>query len=123
MIRSDHKKSLQKEFRSTHNLIFEDGGPFRHDPTFRHFRIGTVEGLYGSIGKSYCVLAIVNNSPGNQHMIDFFEYFERSCRRDGYSFKILELTNPRFKQHLIDKKGFVDIGNNHVEKIFTHNSK
>ena len=123
MVKAKNRKKLEKEFRSSHSLIFEDGGPFRWDQNFRHFRIGTVQGLYGSIDKSYCVLAIINNSPGNGHILDFYQYFERSCRRDGYSFRILELTNPEFKKHLIQTQGFKDIGNNHVEKIFTTQNK
>jgi hypothetical protein len=106
-------------FRSTHGLDFEDGGPFRHDPSFRYFRVGTVEGLWGGIGKSYVILAITNIKPGNGHFLDALEWFEQSCRRDGYSLKVIEIMNARFMKHLIEKRGFVKTDVDACEKVYS----
>jgi hypothetical protein len=118
MIKAKNKKKTEKPFRSMHGLDFEDGGPFRFDDSFRYFRIGTVEGLYGVRNDAYLVLAIINKEPGNGFMIDFYQYFERSCRRDKKAFRIIEIINSRFMAHLIDKQGFKRIGVDTVEKKF-----
>lgn len=112
------KMIIEKPFQSTHGLIFETGGPFRHDPAFTHFRIGTVNGIYSAIPDAYIVLAILNNVPGNGHMDDFFEYFERSCRRDKKAFRIIEILEKRFRDHLIQKRGFTKTDVNAVEKVY-----
>jgi hypothetical protein len=119
VIKAKNKKKIEKPFRSTHGLDFEDGGPFRFDDSFRYFRIGTVEGLYGVRDDAYLVLAIINKDPGNGFMIDFYQYFERSCRRDKKAFRIIEIINSRFMAHLIEKQGFTKIGADCVEKVYS----
>lgn len=117
MIKSKYKKNLDKPFKSKNGLIFEQA-TFDYDPNFLKFRIGTCSGLWGVEGKSYVIIAIVNDQPGNGHFEDVLEWFERSCRRDGYSLKIVEFFNDPFKKHLIEKRGFKEIPNG-VEKIFS----
>lgn len=107
-----------KPFRSTHNLPFEVGGPFKHDPAFIHFRVGTVTGLYATIGKSYCILALINHEKGNGHFTDTLEWFENSAKRDGYALRIIEIMNGRLMEHLINKRGFRKVDVDVVEKRF-----
>lgn len=106
------------EFESTHKLDFEVAD-WQYDGQYKRFRIGTCDGLWGSIETSYGILAVSNSSPGNGHFTDVLEWFENSCKRDNKSLQILEVWNKRLKKHLIEKCGFVDIGNNHVEKVFS----
>jgi hypothetical protein len=120
MIKNKHKKKLQKEFRSSHNLIFETA-PFQYDPTVTRFRVGTCDGIYTVAPGAYVIIAVTNSEPGNGHLDDVLEWFERSCRREGYSLRIAEFQNMRFKKHLIEKLGFKPYGINDVEKVFTHN--
>lgn len=105
------------EFKSTHNLHFEVAD-WEYDGQYKRFRIGTCSGLWASIPKSYGILAITNSKPNNGHFNDVLEWFENSCKRDNKTLQILEVWNKRLKKHLIEKRGFVDIGNNHVEKTF-----
>lgn len=106
-----------KTFKSSHNLAFEDA-PWERSNDFRRFRIGTVEGLWSCDKKSYNILALVNNDLNNGHFNDVLEWFEMSCKRDRRTLKILETWNPRLKKHLIGKRGFKDIGEDNLEKIF-----
>lgn len=103
-------------FHSTHNLYFEVAdwimGPYVQ------FRIGTCHGLWNVTDKSYDILAIDNKERGNGHLEDVFEWFKNSCRRDNKDLKVLEVWNKRFQKHLIEKRGFVDIGGNNVIKKF-----
>ena len=102
------------QFKSTHNLDFEVADWY--DPTFQRFRVGTCEGLWGDDGKSYIIVDITNNSPGNGHLNDVFEIFENSCKRDGKSLKVVEIMNAGFMQHLINKRDFKKIPGDNVEK-------
>jgi len=106
---------------TTHNLAFEVAPYERNiDPNtdWQRFRVGTCDGIWGCTEESYCILAITNNKKGNGHLQDVFEWFETSCRRDGKSFKILEIANDRFKKHLIEKQGFINNYKDDVEKTF-----
>jgi hypothetical protein len=116
MMKTKHKKP-EKEFRSSHSLIFEQCG-FEYDPTFFRFRIGTCTGLWTVEGKAYIIIAVTNSVPGNGHFEDVLEWFENSCRRDRYSLRMAEFFNPRLKQHMIEKRGFHPYGKNDVQKDF-----
>jgi hypothetical protein len=64
-------------------------------------------------------MSVKNESPGNGHLEDLFQWFENSCKRDKKNFMILEFFNDRFKKHCIEKRGFVAIeGTNDVFKEF-----
>lgn len=106
---------MNKPFKSTHNLPFECATWIDE---FSKFRIGTIEGSWRCTKDSYDILAIINSKPGNGHLKDVFDWFEQSCRRDNKCLRVLELWNKEFKQYLIDKKGFVDIGDDIVELKF-----
>jgi hypothetical protein len=104
-------------FKSNNNLDFEVAD-YHLDNDFMCFRVGTCEGLWASTDISYDILAIINNQPGNGHLIDVLQWFEQSCRRDKKAFGILKVWNRRFKKHLIDKHSFIDIGNDNIIKYF-----
>lgn len=106
-----------KEFISEHSLPFEVA-PWEHSKEFTRFKIGTCTGIWKTENKSYSILAITNDVKGNGHFDDVLQWFENSCRRDGYSLKFLEVWNPKLKKHLIEKRGFVDIGNFNLEKQY-----
>lgn len=111
-------------FESTHNLPFEVGpwsplgflGIEGVSDEFDRFRVGTCAGLWRSTSTSYDICAISNESPGNGHFDDVLEWFYQSCIRDNRDLKFLELQNPAFKQHLIDKRGFEPSGKNDLIK-------
>lgn len=107
--------------KSTHSLAFE----VAEDPisellgnNFLKFRVGTCGGLYRATDKSYDILAISNESPGNGHLNDVFEWFENSCKRDRKKLRVLEVWNENFKTHLLTKRGFkLESKDNLVKKI------
>ncbi len=107
------------EFKSTHNLSFEMAD-WEYSHAYKRFRIGTCEGLWCCENGSYCILAIDNKSPGNGHFEDVLEWFINSCKRDKKTLKILEVINQKFKTHLINKRGFRDIGKDNLELIFNN---
>lgn len=103
------KNVFKKQFQTTHNLAFEYAPWERSDDWFR-FRIGTCHGLWRSTSFSCDILVVDNDEPGNGHLEDTFEWFENSCRRDGKLLRIMEIFNSRFKKHLMEKRGFTEIG-------------
>lgn len=113
---------MKKEFKSSHNLIFE-AGPYHiqldDKINWQRFRIGTCEGLWCATDTSYDILAIINNRPGNGHLTDVIEWFEVSCRRDKRNFRILETWNQGFKNHLLKKYGFTEYENDNLVKHFS----
>jgi hypothetical protein len=88
-------------------------------PEFICYRVGTCHGLYGSTEKTYDIINVHNAAPGNGHFEDVLQWFEASCRRDGKSLRIIWVLTERFKQHLIEKRGFVEDGPDDVIKHFT----
>lgn len=107
---------MESNFKSTNNLDFE-AAPWVTSHFIR-FRVGTCEGLWRSTDESYDILAIHNNFPGNGHIQDVFDWFERSCKKDGKKLMVLEVWNSDFKKHLIEKRGFAESGPDNVEKMF-----
>lgn len=111
-------------FETTHKLDFEVApwepipGFMNNTENFYRFRVGTCHGLWRSTWISYDILAIDNEEKGNGHFEDVLEWFEQSCRRDKKCLRILEVMNKRFKTHLIEKRGFVDIKLDNVQKLF-----
>jgi len=103
------------KFISSHGLDFEVA-PGRFE--WSQFRVGTCKGMWRSTDTSYDILAILNEEKGNGHLEDVFEWFENSCKRDNKDLKVLEVWNKDFKKHLIDKRGFIDIGGDNVIKKF-----
>ena len=108
-------------FKTTHDLSFEvaewEHGKLLGNGFYR-FRVGTCEGIWKAGENSYDILAIENKSKGNGHFEDVLELFERSCKRDNKKLRVLEVWNPDFKKHLIEKRGFQDIGGGNIEKVF-----
>lgn len=101
-------------FKTTHDLSFETAPWIVSD--FTRFRIGSCHGLWRSTDDSYDILAVDNESSGNGHLNDVFEWFEHSCKRDKKVLRVLECMNKRFEIHLIEKRGFK--GEYNLEKKF-----
>jgi hypothetical protein len=102
--------------KTTHNLEFE-AAPWDVDPSIALFRIGTCEGQWQVIGKAYVIISILNKESGNGHLDDVFEWFEHSAKRDGMGLIVAAVMNARFKEHLLKKRGFMDMGMDSVIKI------
>ena len=96
---------------TTHKLDFLVA-PWKN-PFWKRFKVGTVHGLWNCTEKSYQILSIINEKPGNGHFEDTLQWFEFCCKRDGMSLCILEIWNKRFLKHLIRKRGF--------KKVITEN--
>lgn len=91
------------DLKTTHNLKFEVA-----ESIFGLlYKIGTCHGQWFSIKDSYCILSIINDSPGNGHLNDVFEWFEFSCKRDKKNLLVLECFNTSFYEHLLSKRGFI----------------
>src|SRR5688500_4237623 len=112
---------MTNQLQTTHRLDFE-AAPWEcmgsMDENFTKFRIGTCEGLWASTDKTYDILAITNNVPGNGHFEDVLQWFEHSCRRDKKALRILEVWNKRLKMHLVRKRGFALYRKDDVIKYF-----
>jgi len=103
-----------------HSLDFEVA-PYENNidtVEWLRFRVGTCYGLWASLPSSYDILAIDNKKPHNGHFNDVMEWFENSAKRDNKQLRILEIMNDRFRDHLINKRGFVAFGLNNVYKQF-----
>lgn len=96
-------------FSSPHELLFLSSVEPFLGGDFYEFEVGTCHGLWRATEHSY-ILAIVNDEPGNGHLDDVLAWFEHSCRRDEKRLRVLEVLNERFKNHLIEKRGFVEDG-------------
>jgi len=104
-----------------HKLDFE-AAPWKCmgsiDENFVKFRIGTCEGLWTTTERTFDILAVTNDEPGNGHFDDVLQWFEYACKRDQKDFRILEVWNKAFKKHLLTKRGFKPEGLDHVVKKF-----
>lgn len=108
--------------KTTHNLDFL-AAPFEHDPNLVRFKVGTCHGLYGVNDKEYELIAIMNDQQGNGHLDDVFEWFENSCKRDKKALKVCEIWNERFFNHLVTKRGFIELNPMYVIKRFDVKSR
>ena len=109
------------EFKSEHDLIFEVAPYPRNIDDKTHwmlFRVGTCRGLWCSTDSSYDILAITNDQQGNGHFDDVLQWFEQSCCRDKKALRILEVWNSNFKNHLINKRQFKDLGGDNVSRDY-----
>lgn len=105
-------------FKTTHKLDFE-AAPWPRHPLISLYRVGTCHGQWFVTESAYCIISIINETPGNGHLNDVFEWFFNSCRRDKKALIVMELMNERFKKHLMEKRGFHDMGENHVIKEYS----
>lgn len=109
--------------KTTHNLPFEVapwevGWILPNEFEYQRFKIGTCDGLWGYDNDNYYILVINNESPGNGHLSDVFEWFEASCKRDKKNLIIQECFNLKFKTHLLNKRGFSILNSTDVIKKF-----
>lgn len=84
---------------STWNNPFNDQG-------WLLYRVGTVSGQWRSVPGAYEILSFVNDNPGNGDFGHTMDWFEESCKRDGYNLRIREVSNKRLRKHLVEKRGF-----------------
>jgi hypothetical protein len=113
---------------TTHKLAFEVApSPYasmelwgKAQMTEQLFRVGTCTGQWGSLKDSFYILSVVNSTPGNGHLQDVFEWFENSCKIYKRNLLVLEIMTPRFYEHLLGKRGFIELdeGKKNVVKIF-----
>lgn len=94
--------------KTKHNLDFE-ACPWPRNPSIMLFRVGSCHGQYFFDENSLYILSVVNDTPGNGHLDDVFEWFEYSARTNDKLLTILEFMNLQFKRHCIDKRGFKEI--------------
>lgn len=101
---------------TTHKLDFLVGE--WRTPDWLRFKVGSCGGLWWSLPDCYLILSIINDIPGNGHLQDVFEWFEFSCQRDQKNLVIMEVWNEGFKRHLLDKRGFIVLGEDNIIKVF-----
>ncbi len=94
--------------RTTHNLDFE-ARPWHRNERITEFKVGTCHGQYTTIKKSLVLISIINDTPGNGHLNDVFEWFEYSARVNKMPLVITDFFNLRFKKHCIEKRGFKEV--------------
>lgn len=81
------------------------------------FRLGTIGGTFQVWREAYSLIAVQNYKPGNGHLEDLFEMFDYLCRRDNKDLIVAAVQNERFRQHLLTKRGFVELDNKHRNVI------
>jgi hypothetical protein len=107
--------------QTTHNLDF-GACPWPLDLTeagIMAYRIGTCHGIYQFDDDGISIIAIHNDTPGNGHLEDVFQWFEFSAQAQKKDLYIRRFFNPQFKQHCITKRGFREHGQDDVFKKFT----
>lgn len=108
---------------TTHKLDFEVAD-YKYHKKIKLFKVGTCHGQWfwnniGSFGPVLCLLSVINDSPGNGHLEDVFQWFEDSAKRAQTALMIMDFQNEAFKQHCIKKRGFSEVpGTDHVVKFF-----
>lgn len=123
-------RSKRNAITTTHGLDFEVA-PWDPSDTFLGqlvgaspeseyllFRVGTCEGLWTVRAEVFVILSIVNDDPGNGHLEDVMEWFYFSCMSAGKHLLIEELMNEKFRDHLIEKRGFKPFLYGHLIKYF-----
>lgn len=90
-----------------HHLNFE-ATPWPRDNRIMAYRVGTCHGQYSFMDGSLVLISIVNESPGNGHLEDVFEWFEYAAKAQRIPLVIAEFFNYRFKKHCIEKRGFLE---------------
>lgn len=101
---------------TTHKLQFEVAPPPFGD--FMLFRVGSCHGQWRSTPTTYDILSIINNDKHNGHLDDVFEWFEFCAKRDNLNLRVLQTWNKRFRNHLINKRGFKVIDSLNLIKTF-----
>lgn len=93
--------------------------PWNHPLNFEGwlvFRVGTCHGQWRSLEDAYEILGIINDQPGNGHFQETMRWFEQSCLRDGYVFRIREVWNKELAAKLV-KHGFVAEDNDMIKRF------
>jgi len=109
---------MKNAIRTKHNLDFKVCDDPMGNGVMRYM-VGTCNGQYEFMPFAIAIISIVNDSPGNGHLDDVFEWFEYAAKRDKKPLMIMEFFNQRFKQHCILKRGFMPVpGTNNVVKFF-----
>ena len=105
--------------KTNHNLDFEVADyPMQlvSDKVYLKFKVGTCEGLWCYDNGALQILAVENKCRGNGHFGDTMEWFEYSAKEKGVPLIILEVWNQPFKERLIEKFGFKELGKDHLIK-------
>lgn len=103
--------------QTKHNLDFE-AREWPRDKRVMEFKVGTCHGQYAIVDKKLTIISIINDTPGNGHLEDVFEWFEFAAKAQGVDLMIAEFMNDRFKKHCIEKRGYRPFGNDNVIKQF-----
>jgi hypothetical protein len=115
------QSQINKNFVSEHNLDFLVADyhlQLSSKEIWKLFKIGSCEGLWTMDDESYKILAISNNIPHNGHFNDVLQWFGHYAKKHGRTLKFLEVWNPKLKEHLINKRGFKEIGEFDIELTY-----
>jgi hypothetical protein len=88
-----------------------------HEKVYK-FICGTVDGIFTVEKERVVMIGIGNMQPGNGHITDVFQWFERACRELKKNFWIVEIINEGFYRHLVEKHCFQIVTNKQVIKRF-----
>lgn len=120
------KSEVVKDFKTKHMLPFE-AAPYEMnidpDNEWIRFRVGTCMGLWCFDDENLKILAVENDKPGNGHFEDVLQWFEKSANEHKKPLKFLAMMNPAFEKHLVEKRGFIKVGDDVVKELKIDNSK
>jgi len=86
-------------------MIFESTTTTYRCTDYKHFRVGTVRGLWRATDEAYEILAVKNEEKGNGHFKETLRWFEQSCKRDNKKLRFVFCINPFFAYKCI-KHGY-----------------
>lgn len=66
---------------------------------YREFVCGSCRGIYKAEDNEFKILA-VQNTKKNDNFDRVLQWFEKSCKRDGYRIAFLEIENPKLLEKL-----------------------
>lgn len=104
-------------FESTHKLDYLQGEEPFMDGHCWPFKVGTCHGLFYTTDKAIRLVAIVNEKQGNGHFTDVLEWFEYAAKQQCKRLEIVEIWNKDLYKHLIEKRGFIPVDHETVQKL------
>lgn len=88
-----------------------------HEKVYK-FICGTVDGIFTVERDRIVMIGIGNMDPGNGHVVDVFQWFDRAAKELKKDFWVVEIINAGFHRCLVERHGFQIATNKSVYKIF-----
>ena len=85
--------------------------PFDKNSNWKNFKLGSCQGQFGEDEIDVEIFGILNKDKGNGDFEKVIAWFENYCKENKKALLISHIENERLRSHLINKRGFIPIGN------------